>query len=141
MAARPSWEGHLRLSLVTCPVALWPATSEADTVRFNMINPKTNNRIRMQTIDAGTGEEVSQSRPDARDRLEQLRADQRAAKAELREVLESLAERHGIAQKDINYAIDGYADDMLSDVVYSVERDLEHVSEAASVPLPSIDLS
>ena len=59
MAARPSWEGHLRLSLVTCPVALWPATSEADTVRFNMINPKTNNRIRMQTVDAGTGEEVS----------------------------------------------------------------------------------
>jgi len=61
MAARPSWEGHLRLSLVTCPVALWPATSEAETVRFNMINPKTNNRIRMQTIDAGTGEEVSRS--------------------------------------------------------------------------------
>jgi DNA end-binding protein Ku len=61
MAARPSWEGHLRLSLVTCPVALWPATSEADTVRFNMINPKTNNRIRMQTVDAGTGEEVSRS--------------------------------------------------------------------------------
>jgi hypothetical protein len=37
-----------------------------------------------------------------------------------------LAERHGISQKDINYAIDGYADDMLSDLVYSVERDLEH---------------
>ena len=33
MAVRPSWEGHLRLSLVTCPVALYPATSEADTVR------------------------------------------------------------------------------------------------------------
>src|SRR3982074_1105216 len=61
MAARPSRGGHLRLSLVTCPVALWPATSEADTVRFNMINPKTNNRIRMQTVDAGTGEEVSRS--------------------------------------------------------------------------------
>jgi len=59
MAARPSWEGHLRLSLVTCPVALWTATSEADTVRFNLINPKTNNRIRMKTVDAGTGEEVS----------------------------------------------------------------------------------
>ncbi|WP_422036522.1 Ku protein [Reyranella sp.] len=59
MAARPSWEGHLRLSLVTCPVALWPATSEADTVRFNLINPKTSNRIRMKTVDAGTGEEVS----------------------------------------------------------------------------------
>jgi DNA end-binding protein Ku len=61
MAARPSWEGHLRLSLVTCPVALWPATSEAETIRFNMINPKTNNRIRMQTVDAGTGEQVSRS--------------------------------------------------------------------------------
>src|ERR1700722_16703647 len=59
MAARPSWEGHLRLSLVTCPVALWPATTEAETVRFNLINPKTNNRIRMQTLDARTGEEVS----------------------------------------------------------------------------------
>lgn len=59
MAARPSWEGHLRLSLVTCPVALYPATSEAETVRFNMINPATGNRIRMKTVDAGTGEEVS----------------------------------------------------------------------------------
>ena len=59
MAARPSCEGHLRLSFVTCPVALWPATTEAETVRFNLINPKTNNRIRMQTLDAGTGEEVS----------------------------------------------------------------------------------
>ena len=39
MAVRPSWEGHLRLSLVTCPVALYPATSEAETVRFNLINP------------------------------------------------------------------------------------------------------
>ena len=59
MAARPSWEGHLRLSLVTCPVALYPATTEADTVRFNLINPQTNNRIRMKTVDAGTGEEVN----------------------------------------------------------------------------------
>jgi DNA end-binding protein Ku len=61
MAARPSWEGHLRLSLVTCPVALYPATTEAETIRFNLINPRTNNRIKMQTVDAGTGEEVSRS--------------------------------------------------------------------------------
>jgi DNA end-binding protein Ku len=61
MPARPSWQGHLRLSLVTCPVALYPATSEADTVRFNLINPETNNRIKMQTLDAGTGEPVSRS--------------------------------------------------------------------------------
>ena len=59
MAVRPSWEGHLRLSLVTCPVALYPATTEAETVRFNLINPQTNNRIKMKTVDAGTGEEVS----------------------------------------------------------------------------------
>ena len=61
MAARPSCEGHLRLSLVTCPVSLWSATTEAQTVRFNLINPKTNNRIRMKTVDAGTGEELSRS--------------------------------------------------------------------------------
>src|SRR5215472_9711654 len=59
MAARPSWEGHLRLSLVTCPVSLYAATSEAQAVRFNLINPQTNNRIKMKTVDAVTGEEVS----------------------------------------------------------------------------------
>jgi DNA end-binding protein Ku len=42
-------------------VALYPATSEADTVRFNLINPETNNRIKMKTVDAGTGDEVSRS--------------------------------------------------------------------------------
>jgi DNA end-binding protein Ku len=61
MAARPSWEGHLRLSLVTCPVALYSATTEAESVRFNLINPETNNRIKMKTVDAGTGEEVQRS--------------------------------------------------------------------------------
>ncbi|MBS0220953.1 MAG: Ku protein [Proteobacteria bacterium] len=59
MAVRPSWEGHLRLSLVTCPVALYPAITEAETVRFNLINPQTNNRVKMKTVDAGTGEELS----------------------------------------------------------------------------------
>ena len=83
---------------------------------------------------AANGPRAFESRPDARDRLQQLHADQRAAKAELREVLERLAERHGISQKDINYGIEGYADDMLSDLVYSVERDLEHESEAGGAP-------
>ena len=59
MVARPSWEGHLRLSLVKCPVALYPATTEAETIRFNLINPKTNNRIKMKTVDAGTEKEVA----------------------------------------------------------------------------------
>jgi len=42
-------------------VALYPATSEADTVSFNLINPETKNRIKMKTVDEGTGEEVSRS--------------------------------------------------------------------------------
>ncbi len=55
MAARPTWQGHLKLSLVTCPVALYTATSSAGDVRFHLINPATNNRIRMVTTDPDTG--------------------------------------------------------------------------------------
>ena len=55
MAARPTWQGHLRLSLVTCPVALYSATSNANDIHFNLINPKTDNRIRMVTTDPDTG--------------------------------------------------------------------------------------
>jgi DNA end-binding protein Ku len=58
MAARPSWQGHLKLSLVTCPVALYNAVSPRGDVHFNMINPATGNRIRMITVDAGTEEPV-----------------------------------------------------------------------------------
>src|SRR5262245_16672189 len=58
MAARPSWQGHLKLSLVTCPVALYNAISPRGDVHFNLINPDTGNRIRMLTIDAGTEEPV-----------------------------------------------------------------------------------
>ena len=64
-----------------------------------------------------------------KDQLEQLHADKRETKAQIREALERLAERHGIAQKDVTYAM-AYADDMLSDLIYSVERDLEHQAEA-----------
>ena len=55
MAYRPTWQGHLKLSLVTCPVALYTATNAAGDVHFNLINPKTNNRIRMITTDPETG--------------------------------------------------------------------------------------
>lgn len=55
MAQRPTWEGHLRLSLVACPVSLFPAISAAGDVHFHLINPKTGNRIRTQTIDPDTG--------------------------------------------------------------------------------------
>lgn len=55
MAYRPTWQGHLKLSLVTCPVALYSATSAAGDVHFNLINPETNNRIKMITTDPDTG--------------------------------------------------------------------------------------
>lgn len=55
MAARPTWQGHLKLSLVTCPVALYTATTSTNDVRFHLINPETNNRIRMVPTDPDTG--------------------------------------------------------------------------------------
>jgi len=58
MAPRANWKGFLRLSLVTCPVALYPATSEAEKISFNQINKKTGQRIRYLKVDADTGEEV-----------------------------------------------------------------------------------
>lgn len=58
MAPRASWKGYLKLSLVSCPVALFPATTLADRVRFRTINRDTGNRIRQQIVDEGTGEVV-----------------------------------------------------------------------------------
>jgi DNA end-binding protein Ku len=55
MAYRPTWQGHLKLSLVTCPVALYTAINSGGDVHFNLINPKTNNRIKMITTDPDTG--------------------------------------------------------------------------------------
>jgi DNA end-binding protein Ku len=55
MAYRPTWQGHLKLSLVTCPVALYTAINSGGDVHFNLINPKTNNRIKMVTTDPDTG--------------------------------------------------------------------------------------
>jgi DNA end-binding protein Ku len=55
MARHPVWQGHLKLSLVTCPVALYSAVDAAGDVHFHLINPDTNNRIRMQTIDPDSG--------------------------------------------------------------------------------------
>src|ERR1700689_4287586 len=59
MEARPIWRGHLRLALVSCPVALYNARHDRAGIKFNLINPKTGNRIRMITQDAETGDELA----------------------------------------------------------------------------------
>jgi DNA end-binding protein Ku len=59
MAPRANWKGFLRLSLVTCPIALFPATSETEKVSFNQINKNTGHRIKYAKVDAEIGEEVS----------------------------------------------------------------------------------
>ena len=58
MAPRAYWKGFLRLSLVSCPIQLFPATSESEKIRFNQINKETGNRIRYRKVDEETGEEV-----------------------------------------------------------------------------------
>src|SRR5882757_9529710 len=59
MAPRANWKGFLRLSLFTCPVALFPATSDSEKISFNQINRNTGHRIKYMKVDADTGEEVS----------------------------------------------------------------------------------
>ena len=61
MAPRAYWKGYLKLSLVSCPIALYPATSEREKISFNQLNKETGNRIRYKKIDAGTGEDVEQA--------------------------------------------------------------------------------
>jgi DNA end-binding protein Ku len=58
MPSRPSWQGHSPLVVGDLPGCSLSGDRRAETVRFNLINPATKNRIRMQTLDAGTGEEV-----------------------------------------------------------------------------------
>ena len=55
MATRPTWQGYLRLSLVSCPVALYTATASTSDVRFNMLSKETGNRIRMIPTDPESG--------------------------------------------------------------------------------------
>ncbi|MBV9533704.1 MAG: Ku protein [Bradyrhizobium sp.] len=59
MAPRANWKGYLRLSLVSCPIALYPASSLREKVGFNRINRKTGNRLKQQNVDSETGQVVS----------------------------------------------------------------------------------
>lgn len=58
MAPRPNWKGYLKLSLVSCPIALYPAASASERVSFRQINRKTGNRLKQQLVDSETGETV-----------------------------------------------------------------------------------
>ena len=58
MAPRAYWKGYLKLSLVSCPIALFPATSEREKISFHQINKNTGHRIKYQKIDAESGDEV-----------------------------------------------------------------------------------
>lgn len=60
MAPRTFWKGYLKLSLVTCPVAMMPATSENEKVRFHTLNARTGNRVVSRYIDAVSGEPVDE---------------------------------------------------------------------------------
>src|SRR5713226_1525439 len=61
MAPRAYWKGYLKLSLVSCPVALFPASSEREKISFHQINKKTGHRIKYRKVDAETGDEVDSS--------------------------------------------------------------------------------
>ena len=58
MAPRPNWKGYLKLSLVSCPVALYPATTTSERVSFRTLNRDTGNRLRRQMVDEQTGDAV-----------------------------------------------------------------------------------
>jgi DNA end-binding protein Ku len=58
VAPRAYWKGYLKLSLVSCPVALFPATSDREKISFHQIHKQTGNRIRYKKVDADTGREV-----------------------------------------------------------------------------------
>jgi DNA end-binding protein Ku len=57
-APRAYWKGYLKLSLVTCPVALYPASTQSEKTRFHQINKKTGNRLRQEMVDEKTGQVV-----------------------------------------------------------------------------------
>src|SRR3954451_22168563 len=58
MAPRPHWKGYLKLLLVSCPIALYPAVNAAERISFRQVNRQTGNRLRQQLVDAVTGEPV-----------------------------------------------------------------------------------
>jgi hypothetical protein len=77
---------------------------------------------------------VFESKRDPHERLITLRRDIAIARNKIREALQELADRHRIAPKDVTYAMEAYADNLLADVVYNVERELGHEIERQTEP-------
>src|SRR5258708_15680968 len=94
MAPRAYWKGTLKLSLVSCPVVLYPATTAAEKTRFHMINRETGNRLKQRMVDAETGDVVE--------------SDQRARGYELKkgEYVEVEKEELEAVQIESNHTID-----------------------------------
>ena len=61
MAPRAYWKGYIKLSLVSCPIALFPATSEREKISFHQLNKNTGHRIKYRKVDAESGDEVESS--------------------------------------------------------------------------------
>jgi DNA end-binding protein Ku len=59
MAPRAYWKGYLKLSLVSCPISVVPATSDREKISFHQLNKETGHRIKYQKVDAETGDEVA----------------------------------------------------------------------------------
>ena len=72
---------------------------------------------------------LRESRRDPRERLAALRREKRSARMEIRAILDRLADRYGIPDKDIEYSMEGYADNLLGDAVYNLETELEREVE------------
>src|SRR5262245_13059379 len=104
MAPRANWKGYLKLSLVSCAVALFPATTTRDRVRFNIINRETGNRVRYDVVDAETGDEVPQEDrvkgykvdKDSYVLLEDKELDEVALESTHTIDIESFVARHGV---------------------------------------------
>ncbi len=61
MAPRPIWKGYLRLSLASCPIRLYPATSQSERVSFHLLNPRTHNGVTMRPHDAESDQQLERS--------------------------------------------------------------------------------
>lgn len=130
MAPRANWKGYLKLSLVSCAVALFPATTTRDRVRFNVINRETGHRVRYDVVDADTGEEVPQEDRvkgykvgDSYVLLEDKELDEVALESTHTIEIESLVERETVDELYLDESFYLVPDDKVGYEAFAVIRD------------------